>query len=175
MRNAMIRPAAWLTTTFMAGALVSVTPVPASAQEIVYLVRHAERADGGSMSATAETDPLLSDIGRARAERLATMLAESGISAIYATQYHRTRDTGQPLAAKLGLAVQTNPSRDTPGLVAKLKASHANDIVLVIGHSNSVPDVIKALGGPEFTMADDEYGTLFVFVPATGVLSRIRF
>ncbi len=175
MQKATTRAAAWMATAVMAAVLVSIAPAPASAQQLVYLVRHAERADGGSMAATAQTDPLLSDVGKARAERLAVMLAEAGITAIYATQYHRTRDTGQPLATKLGLIVQTHPSRDTPGLVAKLKASHANDIVLVIGHSNSVPDAIKALGGPEFTMADDEYGTLFVLVPATGALSRIRF
>lgn len=159
--------------TVLAGALAWCAPT--AAQEIVYLVRHAERADGGSMSATAETDPLLSAVGQANAERLAGVLGESGIKAIYTTEYHRTQDTGQPLAAKLGLTLQVNPSRDTAGLAARLKADHAKDVVLVIGHSNSVPGVVKALGGPEFTIADDEYGTLFVFVPATGALSRIRF
>ncbi|HEX9773763.1 MAG TPA: phosphoglycerate mutase family protein [Steroidobacteraceae bacterium] len=175
MRRASHRAMAWLVAALAAGAMTAVVPAAVSAQQLVYLVRHAERADGGSMSAAAETDPLLSEVGKAAADRLAAMLAESGITAIFATEYRRTQDTGRPLASRLGLTVQTNPARDIAGLVARLRADHANGIVLVIGHSNSVPGVIKALGGPELTMADDEYGTLFVFVSATGALSRIRF
>ncbi|HUF46558.1 MAG TPA: phosphoglycerate mutase family protein [Vicinamibacterales bacterium] len=149
----------------------------ASAQQVVYLVRHAERADqqapGGQMMAA--TDPPLSPAGEARATRLAAMLKDAGISTIFTTDYRRTRDTGAPLAASLGKSVVVHPARDTPGLVARLRAEHSRDVVLVVGHSNSVPDIIKALGGPTITIAESEYDNLFVFVPATGALSRIRF
>jgi broad specificity phosphatase PhoE len=124
---------------------------------------------------TAPADPLLSAAGQARAERLAQMLADAGITAIYATEFRRTQDTGQPLGAKLGVPVRPMPAKDTAGLVAKLKADHAKDVVLVIGHSNTVPDVIKALGGAAVTVGDTEYDSLFIVVPATGVVTRIRY
>ncbi len=158
-------------------ALACLTPASAAAQQIIYLVRHAERADqaapGGAMQ--AQTDPLLSAEGEARARRLAAMLKDAGISAVYATEYRRTQDTVKPLAAAVGLEVRSNPARDTDGLVARLRAEHAADVVLVAGHSNTVPAIIKALGGPDLTIAEMEYDNLFVFVPATRTLSRIRF
>jgi broad specificity phosphatase PhoE len=150
-------------------------PSLASAQQLVIVVRHAERADGGAMSATKQTDPLLSGEGEARAKRLATMLRESGIAAIYATEYKRTQDTAKPIAERLGLKVQSHKAQDTAGLVAMLKAAHAKDVVLVVGHSNSMPDVIKALGGPAIKIPDDEYDTIYFLVPATGTLSKIRY
>jgi len=153
-------------------------PSVAAAQSLVILLRHAERADGGAGAntmTTAPADPLLSAAGEARAARLAQMLADAGVTAIYATEFRRTQDTGKPLATKLGLQVQAMPAKDSPGLAAKLKSTHAKGVVLVIGHSNTVPDVIRALGGPAVTIADAEYDSLFVLVPATGALTRIRY
>lgn len=152
-------------------------PALAEAQKMVLVVRHAERADDGSMPGEMlnQTDPELSTAGKARAARLAEMLADSGVTAVYATEYKRTQNTGAPTATKLGLTVQTMGARDTNALVAKLGADHADDIVLVIGHSNTVPGVIQALGGPTFSLGEDAYGDLYVFVPATGALTRIKF
>lgn len=149
--------------------------VTASAQHLVIIVRHAERADGGAMSAAKQTDPMLSAEGEARAKRLAAMLADSGITAIYATEYKRTQDTAKPIAERLGLKVQTQKGQDSAGLVAVLKSAHARDVVLVVGHSNTMPEMIKALGGPAITVPDSEYGTIYFLVPATGTLSTIRY
>ncbi len=151
------------------------TPALASAQKLVIVVRHAERADGGSTSMQAQTDPLLSTEGEARARRLAAMLADAGITAIYATEYRRTQDTAKPLAQKLGIDVRVNKGQDTAGLVTTLKDKHKDDIVLVVGHSNTVPAVIKALGGPAVSMADSEYDSIYVLVPATGAVTKIRY
>ena len=163
----------------LALTLLSLTLAPAiaHAQSLVIFVRHAERADGGAAMAGTGTsaDPLLSAAGEARAARLATMLADAGVKAIFATEFRRTQDTGKPLAAKLGLTVQQMPGRDGAALVAKLKAEHAKDVVLVIGHSNTVPEVIKAFGGPAVKMADDEYNAIYVLAPATGALTLIRY
>jgi broad specificity phosphatase PhoE len=151
-------------------------PAAAVAQKLVFVVRHAERADAGSATATTMgADPLLSALGGARAARLATMLADSGIKAIFCTEYRRTQDTAKPLAAKLGLTVQSLPAADTAGLITKIKTGHAADVVLVVGHSNTVPAILKAFGGPEVTIGDNEYDNLFVVVPATGAMTRIRF
>ena len=162
------------------GALLIALAVPtiANAQQLVLFVRHAERADGGPAPGAmtgAPADPLLSPAGQARAVKLATMLADAGIKAIFATEFHRTQDTGKPLAAKLGIAVQAIPGNDAAGLVAKVKASNPKDVVLIIGHSNTVPAAIKALGGPAVTMRDDEYDAIYVLNPATGACTLIRY
>jgi broad specificity phosphatase PhoE len=162
---------------FLMAALAA--PAIASAQQLVILVRHAERADGGAGANTgmssAPADPALSAAGEARAARLATMLADAKIKAIFATEFRRTKDTGAPLAAKLKIPVQSVPAKDTAGLVTKLKKDHAADVVLVIGHSNTIPDVIKALGGPAVTLADDEYTAIYVLNPATGAVTLFRY
>jgi broad specificity phosphatase PhoE len=164
---------------FVVLALVLAAPAAARAQQTVIFVRHAERADGGApagaqMSATP-ADPLLSAAGQARAEKLATMLRDAGIKAIYVTEFHRTQDTAKPLASRLHLDVQTVAARETAALVATIKAAHARDVVLVVGHSNTLPDAIKAFGGPAVTIKDDEYDAIFVLNPATGTLTLIRY
>jgi broad specificity phosphatase PhoE len=159
--------------------IVLVAPAAAHAQQMVLLVRHAERADGGAAAnpgmSNAPADPALSAAGEARAARLATMLADANIKAIFASEFRRTKDTGAPLAAKLKTPVQSMSAKDTAALVAKLRKDHAKDVVLVIGHSNTIPEVIKALGGPSVTMADDEYSAIYVLNPATGALTLLRY
>ena len=152
-------------------------PEVAHAQRLVFIVRHAERADEGGQARqmSAPSDPLLSAAGQARAAKLRTMLADAGISAIYVTEFRRTQDTGLPLAQTLGLTEQRVPSADTAGLVTQLRQRHRDDVVLVIGHSNTVPAIIKALGGPSVTVGDNEYDSLFILVPGPGTLTRIRF
>lgn len=146
-------------------------PAVASAQKLVFVVRHAERADAGMQ---AQADPPLSASGAARAVKLALMLADAGVKDIFVTEFKRTQDTAKPLASKLGVPADQMSSKDTDALIAKIK-SHPDDVVLVVGHSNTVPAILKAFGGPEVTIADAEYDNLFVIVPATGVVTRIRF
>ena len=121
-------------------------PASADAQRLVLLVRHAERADGGVPPAgmTAPADPDLSAEGRARAERLAGMLAEAGITKIVVTEFRRTQQTAAPLAARLGLTPERASSKDVPGLVKQL-GTYTNDVVFVIGHNTTVPAVIAVV------------------------------
>ena len=147
---------ALLVATFVLAA------VEVSATQTIVVVRHAERADAGTGGAmTMATDPELSEAGRARAESLAVALKDAGITAIFATEYKRTQQTAAPLAKALGITVQTVSSKDASGLVAKVKAEKGN--VLVVGHSNTVPDVIKRLGvETPVTVADADYDLLFI-------------
>ena len=62
----------------------------------------------------------------------------------------------------------------TAALIAKVR-QHPNEVVLIVGHSNTLPAIIKALGGPAVTIKDDEYDSMFVVVPASGATSRIKF
>lgn len=157
--------------------VVGAMGIPAVAKaQMVMVVRHAERADGGATpgnSMTTSPDPALSDAGRARAQKLAAMLADAGVTAIYTTEYLRTRDTAAPLAAKIGVTAEVVMARDADTLIAKVK-SHKTGAVLVVGHSNTVPAIIRALGGSVVSVGDDEYDSLF-FVAANGTTTRIRF
>lgn len=158
-------------------ALLCLAAGAAEAQSLVLIVRHAERADGGARAGAmmAANDPPLSEAGTARAAKLADMLADAGIDAIFSTEFQRTQDTVKPLAERTGLTVTTVVAKDQAGLIARLKASKPDDVVLVAGHSNTVPAIIAALGGPKVTIGEADYGDLFVLVPATGTLARIKF
>jgi broad specificity phosphatase PhoE len=147
------------------------TPEAAFAQKLVFVVRHAERADAGM---PAQTDPPLSLAGEARALKLAAMLADAGVKDIFATELKRTQDTAKPIAIETGVVVEEVASKDTALLIAKIK-SHPNDVVLVVGHSNTLPTILKALAGVDVTIAENEYDNLFVVVPATGTMTRIRY
>jgi phosphohistidine phosphatase SixA len=143
-------------------AVLVLVAAPAWAQGTVFVVRHAERADqaeGGTMSST---DPDLSAAGHARAESLALMLKDAGVRSIFVTQYKRTQQTAAPLAKTLGVTPVEVGARDLDQLAAKVRAATAGH-VLVVGHSNSVPNLLKALGiDAGIAIADDEYDNLFV-------------
>jgi broad specificity phosphatase PhoE len=133
---------------------------------MVILVRHAEKAkDGGD-------DPALSGSGAERAKALAAALADSGVTAIVTTQLRRTGDTAAPLAVARGLTpevVRVEKGEPIPAHAAAVAAAvrrHPGGVVLVVGHSNTVPAIIAALGGPKLPdLADAEYSNLFVLVP----------
>jgi broad specificity phosphatase PhoE len=91
------------------------------------------------------------------------MLKDAGISAIYVTEFKRTQQTAAPLAKALGITVTTLPAKDNAALVAKLRASNGN--ALVVGHSDTIPDLIKALGISEpINIAENDYDNLFAVV-----------
>jgi broad specificity phosphatase PhoE len=129
----------------------------AAAQSTIFLVRHAEKA------ATGGNDPDLSDAGRARAESLATTLKDAGVSAIFVTELKRTQQTAAPLAKMLHFEPAIVPAKDSAGLVAKLRAFTGN--ALVIGHGNTIPDLIKAFDiATPITIEENDYDNLFVLV-----------
>ncbi len=140
---------------------------PAAAQRAVFVVRHAEK-----QSESNEPGVPLSEAGRARANRLAAHLKNAGVTAIYSTDFVRTLETAEPLAKALKIAVQKYSATGTDGnpdlkpLAARLKAENPRDTVLVVGHSNTVPPLLKALGCAEdITIAASQYGDLFAVVP----------
>jgi broad specificity phosphatase PhoE len=166
-----MKRALWLA----AAAILTITAT-ASAQNAVFVVRHAERADAAAnASPMMASDPDLSETGKARATSLMTTLRDAGITAIYSTEYKRTQQTAEPLAKALGIAVTTVAARDTAALIEKLKAATGN--ALVVGHSNTVGPVIAALGVTEpVELTDRDYDNLFIVVrSATPSLIRLHF
>jgi phosphohistidine phosphatase SixA len=130
----------------------------AAAQPAIFIVRHAEKAtDGGN-------DPDLSQAGHGRAARLANMLRDARISAIFVTEFKRTQQTAASLATMLNLDPKIVPANNTSTLIAKLRGSAVN--VLVVGHSNTIPELIRGLGikTPPIQIADQDYDNLFVVV-----------
>jgi broad specificity phosphatase PhoE len=150
-------------------------PAAASAQKLIFIVRHAERADDGAPLMQSQENPPLSESGQKRAAKLAELLRDAGIQAIYVTEYLRTQQTANPLAAKLGLKPVQIPQKNTMELIRKMIEQHEGDIILVVNHSSTIPGLIKTLGGPNISITDYEYDNLFIFAPASRTLTRIRF
>jgi phosphohistidine phosphatase SixA len=139
-------------------ACLFATAAAAAQPPVIFLVRHAERA---AISGHVPSDTGLSEIGRARAEALAQALRDAQISAIYTSEYKRTQETAAPLARSLGIRPEVIPGDDVRSLVEKLKASRGN--VLVVGHSNTLPQIISALGiSSRVTVAESDYDNLFL-------------
>ncbi len=129
----------------------------AAAQSTIFVVRHAEKAKSNG------NDPDLSEAGRARAESLAKILKDANITAIYATEFKRTQQTAAPVAKAFGIELTIVPAKDTATLSAKLRDLHGN--ALVVGHGNTIPDLIKALGvETPVNIAETDYDNLFVVV-----------
>ena len=148
--------------------------VPAWAQQTIFVVRHAERTDGGAGTSMMAADPDLSDKGQERAQALARILKDARITSIYTTQYKRTVQTAAPLAQALGIQTTTVDARDTAALVEKVKAGGN---ALVVGHSNTLGPILQQLGISEpVTIADEDYDNLFVVVRADRpTLVRLHF
>jgi len=157
----------------------SAPPAPGAGATTVVVVRHAEKATDDPR------DPSLSPAGEERARALRSLLKDAGVAAIYATQYRRTRQTAEPLAQQLGLAVVERPvsaanaSTYAPDLAREIVSTHAGKTVLVVGHSNTVPGIVEALSGSAVPpITESEYDHLFVVVvPAQGParLFPVRF
>ena len=127
---------------------------------VIFLVRHAERA---AISGHVPSDTGLSRQGKARAQDLAQALKDAQITAIYTSEYKRTKETAEPLALSLGIRPEVVQSDDFRTLIAKLKALRGN--ALVVGHSNTLPQIINALSASSrVTVAETEYDNLFMVV-----------
>ena len=133
----------------------------AAAAQTVILVRHAEKVD-------ASADPLLSEAGLARAQALAVVTAQAGLTHVYSTPLQRTRLTATPAAEAAGLTVETlDLSGGGAAHIARtaetLRGLDDDDVALVVGHSNTVPAIARALGVAEVAdMSDCEYDRLIV-------------
>ena len=127
----------------------------ATAQSTIFIVRHAEKAD-------ASKDPDLSAAGRARAESLVKMLKDANITSIYATEFKRTQQTAAPIARALGINATIGPA-SAPDFATKLRTGTGN--ALVVGHGNTIPDLIKAFGiDRPINIAEADYDNLFLVV-----------
>ncbi len=170
----LVRRTLLLVLTFAGALSVASAQGSAPADKLVFVVRHAEKANA------TDPDPSLSDAGRERADALASALRVAGVSAVLVTPRVRTRETAAPLAVAMHLTAQVVPfgasTAEHAGLVAKAVREQRGGAVLVVGHSNTVPAIIAALGGPTMPdLCDAAYANLFIVrIPASGPVTLVR-
>ena len=163
----------------LAGCSATLLAAPASAASAkittLVIVRHAEKATDDPR------DPTLSPAGQERAEEFAKVLGGASVSAVYVTEFKRTRLTAEPTAQHFNLTIQAQPRAEmTPDVYArdlmpKILKKHAGKVVLIVGHSDTVPAIVKVLTGRTVPPIDEtEFDRLYVVeVPKTGAARLI--
>lgn len=132
----------------------------------VYVVRHAE-------TGSTATDPPLDATGQARAQALATLLADANIGAAFSSQYARTRETATPTATAAGITVTpvaaTSANAATYGMQLVTAVNDAKvHAALIVGHSNTVPDTVKAFTGTTVNaIGETEFDRIYTITIAT--------
>ena len=128
-----------------------------SAQPVVVIVRHAEKAANGG------NDPDLSSAGRARADAFARILKDSDITAIFTSELKRTQETAAPTATSAHVTPTVVAAKDTAALVARLHQLNGN--ALVVGHDDTIPNIIKALGiNSSINIPGTDYSELLIVI-----------
>jgi broad specificity phosphatase PhoE len=139
----------------------------------IIVARHGEKA------AEPREDPVLSPEGEARALALAEAVRGAGISAIYSTKWKRTQGTARPTSEALKVPVTTFDApageRDHGKAYAtELLAKNRGKVVLVVGHSNTVPAILAGLGIKDAAaIPDSEYDNLYVVTIPEGGAARV--
>lgn len=137
----------------------------------VYVLRHAEKGTGPNPALTAN--------GARRANSLAHLLEDHPVAAVFTSPYRRTRQTVAPLASSVGLTPEVLPADAVPTLVRQILRNYRGRTVVVVGHSNTVPRMLRQLGVADAVVLQaDDYGDLFVVrIDANGAarLERRRF
>ncbi len=133
-------------------------PKAGSTATVFFLVRHSEKESGDN--------PGLTDAGKLRSQRLSSILAKSGISRIYSTDYKRTVATAEPLAQLLRIPIEYYTPGNLDRVAKSLASQYAGEKILVVGHSNTTPDLFNALVGSKVLdhIPDGDYTNLYVVV-----------
>jgi phosphohistidine phosphatase SixA len=150
-----------------AAAVLAGVAVPTEAQPPeVYIMRHLQKAD-------ASRDPVLSQEGAVNANSVAELLAARGIKAVFATKTRRAELSAAPLAARLGISVTHYDPSDVPALIAAVRAITGN--VLIVGHSNTVPDLVAAFGGAKpAPLTEQDYGIIYQVTPGSSEVRQFQ-
>lgn len=135
---------------------------PAPEPSVVILVRHAEALYPPPED--APRNPPLNAMGQDRADALARLLSSEPLDSIFSTDYHRTQETAAPLAALLGLTVQSYDPSDLESFAGRLTTTPGRH--LVVGHSNTTPELVEWLGGAAGEPIDEamEFDRLYLLI-----------
>jgi len=140
---------------FLSSLLLVIAISVLHADPFVVIVRHAEKGTN------SDKDPDLSPAGVARAEILGSMLKDSRIKAVFATEFKRTQQTAAVVGKTIGITPTVIPADATEQLASKLRELNGN--ALVVGHGNTIPYLIKALGiDSPVDITENDYSQIFV-------------
>ena len=141
----------------------------ANAAPVIFIVRHAEK------TRASDNDPDLSLQGQKRADSLAHILKDSQITSVFVTEFKGTQETAAPTAKAAHVSSTMIPASDVGALVEELRALNGN--VLVVGHGNTIPDLLKALGiATPVSIPEDDYSEIFVvFLGDAPQLLRLHY
>jgi broad specificity phosphatase PhoE len=148
----------------LTGAAACVSP-PASPPQVFYVMRHLQKGTGD--------DPPLSAEGSANAQRLVAVLKENPPRAIFVSTTRRARETAAPLATALGVTMTPYDAKDSAALVQSAAAEKGS--VLIVGHSNTVPDIIRRFGAAAPPpLSDEDYGDIWRIDRQTRAVTKMR-
>lgn len=152
--------------------LISLT----AASQTYYIVRHAEKAAVEGNPNMSASNPPLSEAGRERAEALKEVLKDKNIGEIYSTDYVRTRSTAEPLSKLLNVPITIYKPGANEFLSAASEMADSLRHILIVGHSNTVDDIVNALCKEKILsdLADSEYDNLFIVTIRDGKASFQR-
>ncbi|MEV8508985.1 phosphoglycerate mutase family protein [Actinoplanes sp. NPDC051475] len=138
----------------------------------ILLVRH---ADIDLPPVTA--DPALNDDGRERAEALAHVAGSAGVTTVFTSSLVRTQQTVEPLLKLLGISGRLMPS--AAAVAPRIRDGEFGTVVVIAGHSNTVPEVIAELGVPAPpVIGESHFDNLFVVTlsdPAGAGLLTLKY
>ena len=138
--------------------LVLIILMSSGCSRYYYVVRHAEKETASSNP----SDPPLSTEGNKRAAALSKRLKDAKIKAIYATPTQRAMATAKPLSEALGIPTETYGPLPDQKWIHKIRSGNKN--ALVVGHSNTVDDIVNGLSGASRLqdLPDSVYGKLYI-------------
>ena len=126
----------------------------------VIVLRHAEKVDPSPL---ADNEVPLTPAGETRADTLAQVLGGSGVTKIFVTEKLRTQQTAEPLATARGITPTQINKADTAQLIAEVTSwSNRGRVMVIVGHSDTVPDIVAQLDGGTVTVGANEFDNLFV-------------
>lgn len=148
-------------------SVIAQPTLEAASPTVIYLVRHAEKAS------VPLDDPLLTVAGTKRAKALAVLMAGKHPAAAFHTQFRRTRDTARPTVEQLAIpaiviVAGADAEAHAKAVVARIRKAFAGRTVLVVGHTNTIPAIIRRLGiTPAPTIQENQFNRLFVVTKST--------
>jgi broad specificity phosphatase PhoE len=139
--------------------LITAAAPVAQAQQAIFLIRHAEQMHDVE-------NPPLTEAGFDRAKTWAAVFRDAGINMIYTSKKMRTKQTGETIARELNIPLRQASRSDIEGFVDQVRNEHADETVLIVTHSKTLPRLLKALApfGEYPVIEKDDYGSLYIVV-----------
>lgn len=156
--------------TLLLAALVAMagcaSAPPAPPQPNIYVMRHLNTPAG-------VTNPDLTPEGQAAAQALAAWFAKDPPGIIYVSSTKRAQQTAAPTAVRYGVTPTVYDPADSAALVASVLRETGT--VLVVGHSNTLPDIVEKLGGQRpGPLVHEDFGDIWRIAGPTRVTTRVK-